>query len=76
MYVIIYSSGYFSCYNDQSLQEESDIMSNNDIRRLVVLERQLNAVIGVISFADMVKGPDSKRILMTDDVMHHLFRYA
>ncbi|MCH2038715.1 MAG: CBS domain-containing protein [Rickettsiales bacterium] len=63
-----------SCYEDQTLEEAADIMSDNDIRRLVVLQREDDRLVGVISLADIIKCPDSEHV--NDEVIHHLFRYA
>lgn len=69
----IMTAAVITCHEDQSLEQAADIMADNDVRRLVVLNKS-EQVVGILSIADMVKCTDSEAI--NDNVIHHLFKYA
>jgi CBS domain-containing protein len=41
------------CFDDQSVEEAAKIMENDQIRRLVVLDRGNNRLVGVVSLGDI-----------------------
>jgi CBS domain-containing protein len=48
------------CYDDQSVDEASGLMRDNQIRRLVILHRGDDRVIGVVSLGDLAMNADKK----------------
>ena len=58
---------------DQSLEQAADIMSDADVRRLVVLDKN-DKVVGLLSVSDIVKCPDADYV--NDTILHHLYKYA
>ena len=70
----IMTSDLITCYSDQTLEFAADVMADRDVRRLVILDRKEDRVVGVLSIVDMVKCSDSEEV--NDDIMHHLFKYA
>ncbi|MCB2082141.1 MAG: CBS domain-containing protein [Rickettsiales bacterium] len=69
----IMTQDVYTCQVDVTLDKAADIMSDQDVRRLVVVDAQ-KRVVGVLSISDMIKCADSDTV--NDDVIHHLFRYA
>ena len=69
----IMTTDVITCYEDQTVEQAADIMSEGDVRRLVTLSRD-NKVVGVLSIADIIKCSDSEAV--NDTVIHHLFKYA
>ncbi|MGE3771003.1 MAG: CBS domain-containing protein [Bdellovibrionales bacterium] len=69
----IMTTAVITCFEDESIEHAADLMSQNDIRRLVVLDRD-HQVVGVLSVTDIVKCTDSNAV--NDEVMHHLYKYA
>lgn len=57
----------------QTLEQAADIMSDADVRRLVVLDKA-GKVVGLLSVSDIVKCPDADYV--NDNILHHLYRYA
>lgn len=43
------------CYEDQDVTEAAEIMAKNQVRRLVVLDRESEQVVGVISLGDLAR---------------------
>ena len=43
------------CFEDQDISEAAKIMAENQIRRLVVLNREDNRLVGVISLGDLAR---------------------
>ena len=43
------------CFDDQDVTEAAQVMGENQIRRLVILNRENKRVIGVISLGDLVR---------------------
>lgn len=62
-----------TCYDDQTVEQAADEMADNDVRRLIVLNRQ-EKVVGVISSSDILKCPDKDAV--NERVIHHLFKFA
>ncbi len=62
-----------TCYDDETLDMAADHISENDIRRLVVLDRDENLK-GVISIVDMLKHVEDDSINI--EIIRHLFKYA
>lgn len=48
------------CYDDQSVDEATDLMRQNQIRRLVILQRGNDRVVGVVSLGDLAMNADKK----------------
>jgi len=48
------------CYDDQSVDEATDLMRQNQIRRLVILQRGNDRVVGVVSLGDLTMNADKK----------------
>ncbi len=70
----IMSSPVFTCTKHETLAHAADTMSEQGIRRLVVLDQEDGKVCSIISMSDMIKCTDSDKV--NDEVMHHLFKYA
>jgi len=69
----IMSEDVVTCKEDEFLENIADRMSINGVRRLIVLNSQ-ERIVGIVSIHDlMVNIGDEK---MTDEVVHHLLRYA
>jgi CBS domain-containing protein len=62
-----------TCYEDETLEHAADHISENDIRRLVVLDRN-DRIAGVVSIVDMIKHVEDDSINF--EVIKHLFKYA
>jgi CBS domain-containing protein len=43
------------CFEDQNVEEAARLMRDNEIRRLVVLDRKNNQLVGVISLGDLAR---------------------
>jgi FOG: CBS domain len=43
------------CFDDQDITEAAKVMGENQLRRLVILGRENQRVVGVISFGDLVR---------------------
>jgi CBS domain-containing protein len=43
------------CFDDQDISEAAQIMEENQIRRLVVLSRDNNGLVGVVSLGDLAR---------------------
>ncbi|MCB2081763.1 MAG: CBS domain-containing protein [Hyphomicrobiales bacterium] len=63
----------FTCKEEDTLAQVADMMSDQDVRRLVVVDNS-GKITGVISVTDMIKCVDRDEV--NDEIMHHLFRYA
>lgn len=48
------------CFDDQSLEEAAKLMHDNQIRRLVILNRDNKRMVGVISLGDLAINVDDK----------------
>jgi len=48
------------CYEDQNVEEAARLMSENQIRRLVVLDRKNNQPVGVVSLGDLSRNVKEK----------------
>jgi len=69
----IMSEKVITCGHEELLEDIADRMSINDVRRLVVLGDD-EKIKGIISIQDlMVNIGDEK---MTDEVIHHVLKYA
>jgi CBS domain-containing protein len=49
------------CFDDQDVSEAAKIMEENQIRRLVILERENKRLVGVISLGDLARNQTAKR---------------
>ena len=62
-----------TCYQNETLAYAADHISENDIRRLVVLDEN-DKLAGVVSIVDMIKHVEDDSINF--EVIKHLFKYA
>lgn len=69
----VMSYGIITCNESDSLEQAADSMSINGVRRLVVKNEE-GKVTGIVSIADLMKNIGDEKI--TDDVMHHVLKYA
>jgi len=60
------TSPVFSCYEDDDVKEAAKIMEKNQIRRMVVRDRNDKKVIGIVSLGDLATNTDKK---MSGDVL-------
>lgn len=67
------ATNVITCYEDESLEDAADHISENEIRRLVVLDRN-DKMVGVVSLVDMIKHVEDDSINI--EVIKHLFKYA
>jgi len=49
------------CFDDQDVNEAAQIMEENQIRRLVVLSRDENRLVGVVSLGDLARNSTADR---------------
>jgi CBS domain-containing protein len=49
------------CFDDQDVSEAAQIMEENQIRRLVVLSREDNRLVGVVSLGDLARNATTDR---------------
>ena len=49
------------CFDDQDVSEAAQIMEENQIRRLVVLNREDNRLVGVVSLGDLARNAAADR---------------
>ena len=49
------------CFDDQDVSEAAKIMEENQIRRLVVLSREDNRLVGVVSLGDLARNASTNR---------------
>ena len=57
------------CFDDQSLDEAAKLMHDNQIRRLVILNRDHKRMVGVISLGDLAINVDDK---LSGDVLQSI----
>ena len=57
------------CFDDQSLDEAAKLMHDNQIRRLVILNRSDKRMVGVISLGDLAINVDDK---LSGDVLQSI----
>lgn len=69
----IMSTDTLTCREEDSLEKAADVMSLNGVRRLVVNNNE-GVVTGIVSISDLMKNIGDEAI--TDDVMHHVLKYA
>jgi predicted transcriptional regulator len=50
------------CFEDQDVEDALRLMSINHIRRLAILSRKDNRLVGVVSLGDLAGTVDGKRI--------------
>jgi CBS domain-containing protein len=50
-----------SCYDDQDVDEAARLMEEHQIRRLVILGRDDERIVGVVSLGDLAKNVDDKK---------------
>ena len=64
----IVTSPVVYCFDDQTVEDAARLMSQNQIRRLVILDRNSNLPVGVISLGDLagtVKDQTSGKLLQS-----------
>jgi CBS domain-containing protein len=49
------------CFDDQDVREAAQIMEEHQIRRLVVLSREDNRLVGVVSLGDLARNASTNR---------------
>jgi len=49
-----------SCYDDQAIEKATKLMHDNQIRRLVILQRGDDRIAGVVSLGDLAMNADKK----------------
>ncbi len=69
----IMSTEIITCHAADDLGKAADIMSLNGVRRLVVKDDN-QEVVGIVSISDLMKNIGDENV--TDDVMHHVLKYA
>lgn len=69
----IISKELVACKPDELLEDIADRMSLSDVRRLVVLD-DTNKLVGIISVHDLMLNTGDEAT--TDEVLHHVLRYA
>jgi CBS domain-containing protein len=70
----IMNSPVFTCTQEETLAHAADVMSEQSVRRLVVIDHEGGDICGIISMSDMIKCTDKDEV--NDEVLHHLFKYA
>lgn len=70
----IMTTNVVTCNSTATLEEAADIMSDQDVRRLVVLDEK-DHVTGVLSIIDMIRSACVEG-RFDDELLHHLFRYT
>ena len=50
-----------TCYDDQDVDEAARLMEEHQIRRLVILGRDDERIVGVVSLGDLAKNVDDKK---------------
>jgi len=48
------------CFEDQSIDDATDLMHDNQIRRLVILDRKTKQLVGVVSLGDLAMNVEDK----------------
>ena len=69
----IMSKELITCQPSEQLEDIADRMTINDVRRLVVLESG-KKLVGIVSIYDLMLNTGDESI--TDEVIHHVLRYA
>lgn len=69
----IMSKELVTCVPSELLEDIADRMTMNDVRRLVVLDTT-GKLTGIVSIHDLLLNTGDEAI--TDDVIHHVLRYA
>jgi CBS domain-containing protein len=59
------------CFDDQEIKEAAQLMHNNQIRRLVILNRGDMHLVGVVSLSDLALHVDNK---LTGKVLQSVFQ--
>ncbi len=70
----VMTSNVISCYENETLEFAADHISENGIKRLVVLDKNSDKLKGVVSIVDMIKHVEDDSINI--EVVKHLFKYA
>jgi CBS domain-containing protein len=58
-----------SCFEDQSVEDAAQLMHENQVRRLVVLDRKSKQLVGVVSLGDLATHVGEK---MSGEVLQHV----
>ncbi len=58
------------CFEDQEIEQAAQLMHDNQIRRLVILNRGDRRLVGVVSLSDLAMNADIK---LTDKVLQSVF---
>lgn len=69
----IMSKDLVTCTPDELLEDVADRMSLSDVRRLVVLNKG-QKLVGIVSIHDLMLNTGDEAT--TDEVLHHVLRYA
>lgn len=69
----IMSMELVTCQPSELLENIADRMSISDVRRLVVLD-SANKLVGIVSIHDLMLNTGDESV--TDEVIHHVLRYA
>lgn len=57
------------CYEDQDVNAAAEMMEKNQIRRLAVLDRNDEALVGIVSLGDLATNVDGK---VSSEVLHNV----
>ena len=63
----VMSRDVVSCYDDQDARDVARVMEQNKIRRVVIVSRDTDEAVGLISVDDLAVHPETKAL--ADDVM-------
>ncbi len=63
------TSPVVSCFEDQSVDDAAQLMHENQVRRLVVLDRKTKQLVGIVSLGDLATHVGEK---MSGEVLQHV----
>jgi CBS domain-containing protein len=66
---LLVTSPVISCFEDQSIDDVAQLMHENQVRRLVVLDRKTKQLVGVVSLGDLATHVGEK---LSGEVLQHV----
>jgi len=66
---LLVTSPAISCFEDQSADDAAQLMHENQVRRLVVLDRKTKQLVGVVSLGDLATHVSEK---ISGEVLQHI----
>ena len=66
---LLVTSPAISCFEDQSIDDAAQLMHENQVRRLVILDRKTKQLVGIVSLGDLATHVGEK---MSGELLQHV----